>query len=95
MYKDLKQSVENLIKANSERKRLDKFSRERYDEEYPIQEELHPRDFWQCYYTFKIIDENTIRVIFKYGIGDYDYENSFDVDMRPYYRDEKLNLLDI
>ena len=92
MYIDLKQSVENLINVKTDQKRLDYFAKERYDEKYP----RDPNDQgWHHYDQFKIIDENTIRVIFKYGAGDYDYDGSFDVDMRPYYREEKINLLDI
>jgi hypothetical protein len=100
MYIDLKQSVENLINVKSDQKRLDYFAKERYDEKYPEMKITNftrdPNDQgWHHYDQFKIIDENTIRVIFKYGAGDYDYDGSFEVDMRPYYREEKINLLDI
>jgi hypothetical protein len=90
----LENSIQNLIKVKSDQKRLDNFSRERYNEEYP--KDSKKFDYGYHYYdTFEVIDENTIKVLFKYGAGDYDYDGSFEVDMRPYYREEKINLLDI
>jgi hypothetical protein len=92
MYKDLKQSVESLLNVESDNKRLDRFSRERYDEKF----HMEPKDQgYHNYHKFEIIDENTIRIFFRYGIDDYDYDDSFDIDMRSHYRDEKLNMLDI
>ena len=90
----LENSIQNLIKVKSDQKRLDNFSRERYNEEYP-RDYSKPIQGYHYYDTFEVIDENTIKVFFKYGAGDYDYNGSFEVDMRPYYRDEKINLLDI
>lgn len=88
----LEQSILNLINVKIDQKVMDDFARERYNEEYP----RDPNDQgWHHYDTFKVIDENTIRVFFKYGVGYFDYDGSFDVDMRPYYREEKINLLDI
>lgn len=88
----LEQSILNLINVKIDQKVMDDFARERYNEEYP----RDPTDYGYHHYdAFKVIDENTIRVFFKYGAGDYDYDGSFDVDMRPYYREEKINLLDI
>jgi hypothetical protein len=98
MYIDLKQSVECLLNVESDKKRLDKFSRERYDEKFHMTTTflIQPTNQGYHYYdTFKVIDENTIKIFFRYGIGDYEYDDSFDVDMRLYYREEKLNLLDI
>ena len=85
----LEQSILNLIKVKSDQKRLDNFSIERYNEEYP-RDYSKPIQGYHYYDAFKVIDENTIRIFFKYGAGDYDYDGSFDVDMRPYFRDEKL-----
>jgi hypothetical protein len=90
----LENSIQNLIKVKIDQKRLDDFARERYNEEHP-RDYSKPSQGYHHYDTFKVIDENTIRVFFKYGAGDYDYDGSFDVDMRPYYREEKINLLDI
>jgi hypothetical protein len=90
----LEQSIQNLIKVKIDQKRLDDFARERYNEEHP-RDYSKPSQGYHHYDAFKVIDENTIRIFFKYGAGDYDYDDSFDVDMRPYYREEKINLLDI
>jgi hypothetical protein len=90
----LENSIQNLIKVKSDQKRLDDFARERYNEEHP-RDYSKPSQGYHHYDSFKVIDENTIRVFFKYGAGDYDDDGSFDVDMRPYYREEKINLLDI
>jgi hypothetical protein len=87
----LEQSIQNIIKVKSDQKILDDFAIERYDEKYPpnISKGYHHYD------TFKVIDENKIIVFFNYGTGDYDFNDSFGVDMRKYYREEKINLLDI
>ena len=95
MSSELQKSVENLINVKSDQKRLDNFAKERYNEEYP-RDYSKPNQSYHHYDTFKVIDENTIKVFFKYGsggAGDYDYDGSFEVDMRPYYRDEKLEKL--
>lgn len=92
MSSELQKSVENLISVKIDQKRLDNFARERYNEEYPI-DYSKPRYGYHHYDAFKVIDENTIKIFFKYGAGDYDYDGSFDVDMRLYYRDEKLEKL--
>ena len=86
---ELQKSVKNLISVKEDRKRLDDFAKARYNEEYPI-DYSKPRQGYHYYDAFKIIDENTIKVFFKYGAGDYDYDGSFDIDLVPYYRDEKL-----
>jgi hypothetical protein len=92
MSSELQKSVENLISVKSDQKILDNFAKERYNEEYP-RDYSKPSQGYHYYDSFKIIDENTIKVFFKYGAGDYDYDGAFDVDMRPYYRDEKLEKL--
>ena len=92
MKSELQKSVENLISVKSDQKILDNFAKERYNEEYP-RDYSKPSQGYHYYDSFKIIDENTIKVFFKYGAGDYDYDGTFDVDMRPYYRDEKLEKL--
>lgn len=89
---ELQKSIKNLINVKNDQKVMDDFAHRRYDEEYPRDSNSYG---YHHYDTFKVIDENTIRVFFKYGAGDYDYDGSFDVDMRPYYREEKINLLDI
>jgi hypothetical protein len=89
MSSELQKSVENLISVKSDQKILDNFAKERYNEEYP-RDYSKPSQGYHYYDSFKIIDENTIKVFFKYGAGDYDYSGNFDVDLRPYYRDEKL-----
>lgn len=95
MYKDLKQSVENLINTDSDRKRLEVFARERYDEQYPRDAKNIMSGSWHHYDSFRIVDSNKIIVKFKYGAGDYDYDGEFEVDMLPHYREEKINMLDI
>lgn len=86
---ELQKSVRNLLKIKEDQKRLDDFAHKRYNEEYP----RDPNSYGYHHYdAFKVIDENTIRVFFKYGAGVYDYDGSFDIDMRPYYREEKINI---
>jgi hypothetical protein len=89
MSSELQKSVKNLISVKEDRKKLDDFAKARYNEKFP-------RDFkkfdqgWHHYDRSVIIDENTISVEYKYGAGDYDYSGNFNVDLIPYYRDEKL-----
>ena len=93
MYKDLKQSVQNLINSDSDRKRLERFSIERYNEKFSDQK---TGKINLNYTYFKVIDENTIRIFFRLDDSpDHENYDSFDIDMRPHYRDEKLNMLDI
>lgn len=90
---ELQKSVKNLISVKKDRKRLGDFAKARYDEKFPHD----PKKFdqgWQHYDTFTIIDENTISVEYKYGTGDYEYSAHFDIDLIPYYRDEKLEKID-
>ena len=77
------------ISVKEDRKKLDDFAKARYNEKFP----RDPKKFdqgWHHYDKFVIIDENTISVEYKYGVGDYDYSGNFNVDLIPYYRDEKL-----
>lgn len=84
----LQKSIKNLIKVKEDKNILDDFSKQRYDEKFPRE----PRSYGYHYYDeFEIINEDKIRIHFKHGVGDYDYDDSFDVDMIPYFRDEKLN----
>jgi len=83
MSSELQKSVKNLISVKEDRKKLDDFAKARYNEKFP-------RQGWHHYDKCVIIDENTISVEYKYGAGDYDYSGNFNVDLRPYYRDEKL-----
>lgn len=93
MYKDLKQSVENLINVDFDQKRLERFSIERYNEKFPDQ---RMGKININYTYFKVIDENTIRIFFRLdNSSDGENYDSFDIDMRSHYRDEKLNMLDI
>jgi len=87
---ELQKSIRNLIDVKSDKKRIDDFAHKRYDEEYP-KDYSKPSQGYHYYDRFQIVDENTIKVCFKYGVGEYEYDGSFDVDMTPYYRDEKLS----
>jgi hypothetical protein len=89
MSSELQKSVKNLISVKEDRKKLDDFAKARYNENFP----RDPKKFdqgWHHYDKCVIIDENTISVEYKYGAGDYDYSGNFNVDLIPYYRDEKL-----
>lgn len=89
---ELQKSVKNLINTKTDRERLDDFAKARYDETFP-----NPRKFdqgWHHYDSYQIINETTLRVKYKHGFGDYEYNESFDVDLVPYYRDEKLEKID-
>ena len=87
---ELQNSVRKLISVKEDRKRLVDFAKSRYDENFP----RDPKKFdqgWHHYDSYQIINETTLRVKYKHGFGDYEYYDSFDVDLIPYYRDEKLN----
>ena len=86
---ELQKSVKNLISVKEDRKRLDDFAKARYDENFPIDPKKFDRG-WHYYDSCQIINETTLRVKYKHGFGDYEYDDSFDVDLIPYYRDEKL-----
>lgn len=86
---ELQKSIRNLIDVRLDKKRIDDFAHKRYDEEYP-KDYSKPSQGYHYYDRFEIVNENTIKVCFKYGAGEYEYDGSFDVDMTPYYRDEKL-----
>jgi hypothetical protein len=90
MWVNLKKSVENIISVVSDKKRLEKFSKDRYDEKFPLKDRKLDNG-WHHYDGYTIIDENTIIVKFRWGVGDYDYDDSFEVDMTPFYREDKLN----
>jgi len=86
---ELQKSIKNLIRVKDDRAKVDDFARERYYEKFPIKE----RNFdgsWHRYKDFRIINESTLRVNYRHGFADYEYDDSFDVDMTAYYRDEKL-----
>jgi hypothetical protein len=87
---ELQKSVRRLINVKSDRKKLIDFAKARYDEKFPCQKFGQN---WHYYDNFIIIDENTISVEYKYGTGEYEYSASFNVDLTPYYRDEKLEIL--
>jgi hypothetical protein len=84
MWIELKKTVQNLIDIESDKKRLNAFVIERYDEKF---KDIKIDTGYQHYFKYEIINENKIKIYYKYGIGDYDYIDSFDVDMLPYYRD--------
>jgi hypothetical protein len=86
---ELQKSVRNLISVKEDRKKLNDFAKARYDEKFPRNAKKIDQG-WHHYDRFVIIDENTITVEYKYGVGDYEYNESFDVDLIAYYRDEKL-----
>jgi predicted Ser/Thr protein kinase len=88
---ELQKSVKNLISVKKDREKLIDFAKARYDEKFPNTIKFYQG--WHHYDSYQIIDEITLRVKYKHGFGDYEYNESFDVDMRPYYRDQKLEKL--
>jgi hypothetical protein len=86
MESDLQKSIKNLMSIYSDEKRIDKFARSLYYENSP----KRPDQGWQAYSGYTILDENNIRIEYKYGAGDMEFEGSFKVNLIPYYRDEKL-----
>lgn len=86
---ELQKSIKNLIQVKNDRVKIDDFARERYSEKFPLKERKFDGS-WMRYRDFTIINENTLRINYRHGFEDYEYDDSFDVDMIPYYRDEKL-----
>jgi predicted Ser/Thr protein kinase len=91
MSSELQKSVKNLIIVKEDRKRIIDFAKARYDEKFPtVRFDQGWHQGWHHYDSYQIINETTLRVKYKHGFGDYEHNESFDVDLIPYYRDEKL-----
>jgi hypothetical protein len=86
---ELQKSIKNLIQVKNDRVKIDDFARERYNEKFPLKERKFDGG-WMRYKDFTIVNEKTLRINYRHGFEDYEYDDCFDVDMTPYYRDEIL-----
>jgi len=90
MWIELKKTVQNLIQVESDKKRFESFVIERYNEKFKNSTSVSNTTY-QHYSRYEIINENKIKIYYKYGVGDFDYIDNFYVDMLPYYRDNIIN----
>lgn len=81
----LSKAVKTVLSIKEDRVIIDKFVSDRFNEKrkelrYPISMR-----------SYVVLDENTISVEYEWGVGDYDYRESYTIDIRPYIREEKID----
>ena len=83
---NISDAVKILIKTKDYQKFVLTFAKQKYDEKFPD----YPKDGWRSFDSFKIINENTIEISYKFGAGDYEYGDSFQVDITDEIRNDKI-----
>ncbi len=84
---ELIKSIRRLIETSRDKSDVDKFARGKYYEKFPNRS----REGFHYYDGFEIVSEIKIRVNYKYGAGEYEYDGSFVVDLTPEQRDGKID----
>jgi len=84
---NLSDAIKILVDSEESRKFILKFAKAKYNEKFPD----YPKDGWRSFNKFKIINNNLIEISYRFGYGDYEYEDSFQVDLTDEIRNDKLN----
>ncbi len=79
-------SIKIVMESKKSRDFILKFAKEKYHEKFPD----YPKDGWRSFDTFKIINDHTIEISYKWGAGDYEYDDSFSVDIADEIRNDKI-----
>ncbi len=46
---------------------------------------------WCSYQSYEIVNEKQLKVFYKYGYGDYEYTNSYIINLENEYRDKVIS----
>ncbi len=80
----LSKAIKTVLDSKEDRKIIDKFVNDRFNEKrILINYSIHMR-------SYSVLNENTISVEYEWGVGDYDYRETFEIDLKPYIREEKI-----
>lgn len=74
------ESIKILFSSNEHRDIVNKFVKAAYNERFKNNE--YVIGAYHYYDNFIILSETTIRVVYKYGAGDMDFENYFDIEIK-------------
>lgn len=77
MANELKEAAKKMLEVRDYDVQLRNFARKKYNERF--QDILEQG--WRAFHDYTILDENTIAVEYKYGMGDYEYDHSFNVKL--------------
>ena len=75
--KSLLKAIEIVLETKPHHEILEKFAREKYNERFTG--EKTPYNAFHYYSRYNILDNNTIAIEYKYGAGDMEFDDSFDV----------------
>ena len=79
----LSKAIKTILDITEDRHIIDRFVTARFEEKR--KELKYPIEFRK----YNILNENTIEIEYEWGVGDYDYRESYNIDIRPYIREEK------
>lgn len=71
------EAAKRILEVREEDKLLYAFARKKYNERFPEILETG----WRAFDDYTVLDEDTLLVHYKYGIGDVEYEHSFTVKL--------------
>lgn len=83
---NLADSIKIVMESEKSRKFILKFAKQKYNEKFPD----YPKDGWRSFNTFKILSKDVIEISYRFGYGDYEYEDSFEINVSDEIRDEKI-----
>lgn len=83
----IQETVNALLLIKEKEKIVENFAKEKYYQKFP-----HGLNHYGFHYYngYKVIDNKTIKVHYKYESGDYEYNSSFIIDITDEIRQEKL-----
>lgn len=84
------ESVKRLIDVTLDKLYVDTFAEQEYHKKFPRDVK---RTGFHYYDSYEILSETQLKIIYKYGYGDYEYTNSFIVDLLPISRDNKIDTI--
>lgn len=84
----IQEAVSALLQVKDYQKIVENYAKEKYYQKFP-----HGLNHCEFIYYNKceVVDSKTIKVYYKYGAGDHEYDSSFTIDITDEIRQEKLN----
>jgi hypothetical protein len=89
----IKESVEQLFFSREYRKRVSEYAREKYEEKFPHIVDGKRRQGFHYFDSFEVISEKEVKITYKHGAGEYEYDDYFIVDITEDVRNESINTI--
>ena len=77
---DIRESIKKIFLAKSDNKLVEDFARIQYHEKFKNIKKQSGT--FHSYDKFEVISENTIEVHYVFGAGEYEYNDSFEVEVK-------------